>query len=92
MGVLNGKCAELPGQLTQSLFEAPAKAQERVKEREKKSESMSTYRTASVRERGRYFESEENLERSSSEYACIFCISFPKKSKCFTFVCVWIHI
>lgn len=53
MGVLNGKCAELPGQLTQSLFEAPAKAQERVKEREKKSESMSTYRTASVRERGR---------------------------------------
>lgn len=32
--ILNEECAELPGQLTQHLFEASAKAQERVKERE----------------------------------------------------------
>lgn len=44
MGILNGECAELPGQLTQHLFEAPpAKAQERVKERGREKEAESEH-------------------------------------------------
>lgn len=52
VGILNEECAELPGQLTQHLFEASAKAQERMKEREiEKEGDLSTCRAASVRRR-----------------------------------------